>query len=109
MVSSLTEHLVDRYLNLAECGIGDASAHHIREHTPSLTYLNLSWCEDVSDAALQALCGSLQHLEVLKMRCMSVSDATVDAMASACGHCIRTLDFGRGCLSDDGLFDIASR
>jgi hypothetical protein len=96
-----------RYLNLAECGIADPSVHHLRDHTPHLTYLNLSWCEDVSDAALQALCGELRELAVLKLRCMQVSDATVGMVARTCGRCIRSLDVGRGCLSDDGLFDIA--
>jgi hypothetical protein len=39
ITGTLTAGSSMRYLNVAECGIGDASAHHIREHTPSLTCL----------------------------------------------------------------------
>ena len=72
----------------------EAAVHLATRCRDSLTHLNLSWCEEVTEAALTQLCGTLERLRVVKLRCMAVGDTVLAALAERGGG-LEVLDIGR--------------
>lgn len=99
------------YIDLSFCeGVTDAFVETLtRCAGPTLTSLSLMGCWNVHDAALEALavyCHNLQALNLFEMDCI-----TNDGIATLCSACRRLQDIDCGSclqLTDDAMHSIAS-
>ena len=80
-----------------ECFLADAAIEALAA-CHELRHANLTWCVQLSDAALIALAMGCPKLELLSVHGLQrITDASIEALADECSACLHTLDIN-GCL-----------